>query len=249
MSDTIETKATPVQPETPVEPAKTEVPPAIAAEPVAEDLPKQDEKSMLMSRAKLMGIKFSNNITVEKLKAKIDEHMKKVEAEEDPETEPEQSAPDEDEIIPAKATDVVPAAIAAQAPKARPETRQELRERLRKESLKLIRLRITNLDPKKKDLPGEIFTIANRYIGTVRKFIPFGEQTANGYHVPNCIYNEMKDRKFLHIRVVKSKDSRKDHVEQTMVPEFSLEVLPPLTKDELKKLAAQQAATGSTKDE
>ena len=40
-----------------------------------------------------------------------------------------------------------------------------------------------DLDPKKKDLPGEVVTFANEYLGTVRVFVPFGEQTEDGWHI------------------------------------------------------------------
>ena len=125
-----------------------------------------------------------------------------------------------------------------------PLTKLELRKQIRDENLKLIRLRITNLDPKKKDLPGEIFTVANSFLGTVRKYVPFGEQTDNGYHVPYCIYKMMRNRKFLSIKVKKL--NGREHIEQQWVREFALDVLPPLTATEIAQLAtAQQAAAGN----
>lgn len=187
-----------------------------------------DERSLLMQRARLMNIKISNNIGIDALKAKITAHLEaesKVKTEDEPE-----------EVPPEFKAEPVPARTLTAS-----EKKAALRKKLMKEAMKLVRLRITNLDPKKKDLPGEILTVANRYIGTVRKFIPFGDQTENGYHVPNCIYQMMKERKFLHIRTVKTKYDG-DRVETSYVPEFALEVLPQLTPADLKKLALQQAA-------
>ena len=112
--------------------------------------------------------------------------------------------------------------------------------------MRLVRLRITNMDPKKKDLPGEILTVANDYLGTVRKFIPFGEVTDNGYHVPYCLYMMMKERRFLNIRTTKK--NGQIQVSSGWATEFAFEELPPLTQHELDRLAAAQAAAGGISD-
>jgi hypothetical protein len=182
------------------------------------------ELDMLKQRARLMGINFSNNIGVDALRAKVT-------AKQNNEPDPTNS---DGEINPlAAGTDDAP----------KPETRAQLRQRLHDEAMVLVRCRITNLDPKKKDLPGEIFTIANDFIGTVRKYVPYGEVTENGYHLPKIIYDELRDRQFLNIKVTKR--NGREHVEQIMAREFSLEVLPQLTQQELAQLAAAQAAAGS----
>jgi hypothetical protein len=119
-----------------------------------------------------------------------------------------------------------------------------LRERLFKDNMKLIRVRITNLDPKKKDLPGEIITVANRYIGTVKKFVPYGEVTDGGYHIPYVIFKMLKKRKFLNIRSRKGANGQ-DITETNYVNEFAIEELPMLTQAELTRLAQAQIAAGS----
>ena len=194
-----------------------------------EGVQKPDELGMLKQRARMMGIPFSNNISVETLKAKIQEKM-------DGKSD---DAPKIDEL----GDDNPPTLQDPEAPV--PAPKETLRQKVKREGMKLVRCRIMNLDPKKKDLPGEIFTVANEYIGTVRKFIPFGEVTENGYHVPQCIFDMMKGRKFLNIRTYKDRrNNNQIRVEQNWAPEFALEVLPPLTKEEIAKLAAAQAAAG-----
>lgn len=194
-----------------------------------EGVQKPDELGMLKQRARMMGITFSNNISVETLKAKIQEKM-------DGKSD---DAPKIDEL----GDDNPPTLQDPEAPV--PAPKETLRQKVKREGMKLVRCRIMNLDPKKKDLPGEIFTVANEYIGTVRKFIPFGEVTENGYHVPQCIFDMMKGRKFLNIRTYKDRrNNNQIRVEQNWAPEFALEVLPPLTKEEIAKLAAAQAAAG-----
>jgi len=128
---------------------------------------------------------------------------------------------------------------------AQPVRKRTLQQMMREEQTKLVRLRIQNLDPKKKDLQGEIITVANEYLGTVKKFVPYGEVTDNGYHVPYCIYEFLKTKRFLNIRTTRDRVTKQIKVEHNMALEYSLEVLDPLTKEELARLAASQAAAGS----
>ena len=182
-----------------------------------------DELTILKQRATLMGVKFSNNISVETLRAKIEAHVSEEETIEESELNP----------------------LAGDVAGAVPASKMTLRQQLMAEQLRLVRLRITNLDPKKKDLPGEILTVGNEYIGTVRKFVPFGEVTDDGYHVPYILYKLLENRRFLHIRTVKDRRTGKERIETQWAKEFALEVLPPLTAEELKRLANAQAAAGS----
>lgn len=168
----------------------------------------------LKAKATTLGVKFSNNIGIESLRERIAEHEKAQEA--------------------TNATGSVPAAA-----EANPNSHMAIRKRLQKEELKLIRCRITNMNPSKADLKGEIFSVRNKYIGTVRKFIPFGEATENGYHIENILLKQLKARKFLQVKT----NPKTNVVEsQRFVPEFAIEILEPLTETELKQLAAQQAA-------
>jgi hypothetical protein len=176
-----------------------------------------DELALLKERATLLGISFSHRIGVDSLREKIANKLAGTE-----EKEEEEAAP----VALNKAQEAA-----------------KLRKELTADAMRLIRLRITNLNPSKKDLHGEIFTVANRYIGNVRKFIPYGEVTDNGYHVPNVIYKQMKTRKFLNVKTRRGKNGN-IIVDQQWAPEFALEVLPTLTKEELAKLAAAQAAAG-----
>lgn len=176
----------------------------------------ENELDLLKERATVLGIPFKSNIGVEALKAKIEQKLN------EPEDAPE-SAP-----------------VQAVA-KTRNQLIQEERRKQMKEQMKLVRIRITNLNPLKKDMPGEIFTVSNKFIGTVRKYIPYGEVSEQGYHVPYCIYTELKARKFNQIKTKKGLHGSTD-ISHKLVPEFALEVLPQLTEKELEQLARQQAA-------
>lgn len=204
-------------------------------------IPMPDELTMLKSRAKMMGLQFSGNIGLEALKAKVATAMAPKEPEvsdEDPVMEDAQLQ--ENVTIPPVVQHTTQTLEIAPAVPAKPK-KVSLRKHLQDKHLRLIRIRITNLDPKKASLPGEIITVANEYIGTVRKYVPFGEKTDNGYHVPFVIYNFLKDRKFLSIKSVKIRG--KEQTENQWVKEFSLEILEPLTVEELAKLGAAQSAS------
>lgn len=133
------------------------------------------------------------------------------------------------------------------APLSEADTEQALRQKIQSEQMALIRCRIYNLNPSKTDIPGEFITVANRYLGTVRKYIPFGEATQEGYHIPKVLFDDLRGRQFQQIT---TKKIRGQVVQKTrMVPEYNLEVLPPLRKDELEELALRQAANQSFAEE
>lgn len=188
---------------------------------IGDNLP--DELTMLKQRASMMGIQFSNNIGLETLRKKIEDKMEgRAEADAAPQINP----------------------LAGETT-TQPVKRKTLRQKLYDEQMKLVRIRVTNLDPKKKDLPGEVITVANEHLGTVRKFVPFGEVTDDGYHVPYCIYRFMEKRKFLNIRIVKDRRTGVERVESNWVKEFALEVLPQLTPQQIANLRTAQIAAGS----
>lgn len=192
-------------------------------EDTVNDIAMPSELEVLKQRATLMNIKFSNNISVEKLREKIE------------------AAQVKDEPVVEATVNPLGANQEAGVKK------MTLGQKIRAEQTRLIRVRIQNLDPKKKDLPGEIITVANEYMGTVRKFVPFGEVTDNGYHIPYCIYEFLKERKFINITTRKGKNGLPD-IRATEAREFSIEVLPPLTGAELAQLAQAQIAAGSLND-
>ena len=177
----------------------------------------------------MMGIPFSNNISLETLRKRVADKM------EGKDEAPEVNALTGDPEI-------------AQAMAAKPLNQKANEVALRKlmyaKQMRQVRVRITNMDPKKKDLPGEIWTVSNEYLGNVRKMIPYGEQTDEGFHIPYCLFRLLQSKRFLHIRTVKDRVTGVERQEKQWVKEFSLDVLPDLTKEELARLAAAQAAAG-----
>ena len=188
-----------------------------------------DELTLLKERAKVMGIPFSNNISLETLRKRVADKMEG--KDEAPEVNALTGDPEIAQAMAAKPLDQKANAIA-------------LRKLMHATQMRLVRVRITNMDPKKKDLPGEIWTVANEYLGTVRKFVPYGEQTDDGFHIPYCLYRLLDSKRFLHIRDVKDRTTGIVRQDKVWAKEFSLDVLPTLTQGELDRLAAAQVAAG-----
>ena len=188
-----------------------------------------DELTSLKERAKVMGIPFSNNISLETLRKRVADKME---------------GKDEPEVNPLAGDSEIAAITTAPKKLDAKQNALALRKLMHREQMKLVRVRITNMDPKKKDLPGEIWTVANEYLGTVRKFVPYGEQTDDGFHIPYCLYRLLDSKRFLHIRDVKDRTTGIVRQDKVWAKEFSLDVLPTLTRGELDRLAAAQAAAG-----
>ena len=180
-----------------------------------QDEPQLDELTLLKQRAQTLGIKFHPSIGLESLRSKVSAALTGEAAEE-------------------AAEEPVPEAPAA-------ESRIQMRNRLRKEASALVRVRVTCMNPNKKEWKGEIFTASNSIIGTFRKYVQFN--TEDGWHVPQIILNMIKARQFQTFYTIKNERGvavRKGK----LVPEFAVEVLPPLTEKELLELSRRQALAG-----
>lgn len=114
----------------------------------------------------------------------------------------------------------------------------DARQELWNEAMRLVRLEIHNVNPAKSSLKGEFYTVANKIIGKVTKFVPYGD-AGKSYHVPNCIYQLLEEKKYLAFR----DDSSAPNGKKTeLIPEFNNKVLTPLTQEELEELKKAQLA-------
>lgn len=182
------------------------------------DLEMPDELTSLKARADQMGLSYHPSIGLEKLRDKINAAV----TAEGPvaEDEEEEEAP------------VVAAKVAAK------ESQNELRIRKKREASELVRIRVTCMNPLKKEHEGEIFTVSNSVVGTFKKYVPFNAD--EGWHVPRIIYNQLVQRQCQVFTTVK--DGRGNKVRKgKLIKEFAVEVLPPLTQAEIKELAQRQA--------
>lgn len=176
----------------------------------------QDELAALKARADMMGISYHPSIGLEKLREKVNAAV--AGDAEKQETPVEQ-----------------PAAAGA-------ETESQRIKRLKEDAHKLVRVRITCMNPAKTEWPGEIISVGNAVVGSVSKFIPFNAE--EGWHVPNIILQHMKERMcqvFTTITDSRGNKTRKGK----LIREFAIELLDPLTPEELHDLAQRQAMANS----
>lgn len=122
------------------------------------------------------------------------------------------------------------------------ETEAQKRLRLMQEATKLVRIRVTCMNPAKKEWEGEIITVGNAGVGTHKKYIPFNAD--EGWHVPNIIYQALQERQCQVFVSTKTKNGVTMR-QGKLIKEFAIEVLPPLTEEELKDLAQRQAMAKS----
>lgn len=189
------------------------------------ETPKVDKLAIMKGRADIMGISYKPDVTADYLEALID--MKLAEGSDKPAAP---SAP-------------TPAAtVSGDAPT------KSLRQHIIEENMKLVRIRLINLDQKDTGLNGDIFTVSNEYLGEVRRFVPYKDTFyENGYHVENCILKQLKDKKFLKINVTKNAKGQ-EVIEKGWVRKFAIEIMDPLTPEELERIRISQLQSGSTSD-
>jgi hypothetical protein len=170
-----------------------------------------NELELLKQRAEKLGIKFHPNIGLEALRERVNERL--------------------------AASTEASKEEAASAEKGE-ETEAQRRQRLKKEASRLVRIRVSCMNPNKKAWEGEVFTVSNSVVGTFKKYVPFNAD--EGWHVPEIIYKQIRDRKCQVFQWVKGPRGEKIR-KGKLINEFNVEVLPPLTKEELEELARQQA--------
>lgn len=174
--------------------------------------PVQDELASLKARADMLGLSYHPSIGVEKLRDKITAALTSTKE------------------------------VAPQAPATEEESLSALRMRKRREASELVRIRLTCMNPAKKEWDGEIFTCGNAVVGSYTKYVPFNVD--DGWHVPRIIYNMIVDR--MCQVFVTTRDARGNNVRTgKLIKEFAVEVLPNLTTEELAELARRQAMAKS----
>lgn len=190
-----------------------------------------DELSTLKQRADLMGIKYHHKIGAKRLAGMIDNVLNPPEVtqtEEDINKSISASRDKEFMFKPGKGD-----------PELKPATRKEIVAHRKREAGKLIRIRLTCMNPAKREWPGEIISVGSAKIGTFKKFIPFN---VDAFHIPFIIYEFLLERKFTVFYTVKS-DRGIEIKRAKLSPEFAIQVLEPLTQKERIELANEQART------
>lgn len=186
----------------------------------ATDANGMDELTLLKRRADTLGMKYHPNIGLDKLKEK----MAELTAEEIP-TEVQ--------------TPLGPKGLVG----VDNETKAQREARMRRNANRLVRVIVTCRNPNKSEWPGEIFTVSNSVVGSIKKYVPF--DNTEGWHVPQIIVNMMRERKCQVFYT--TKDNRGNKIRKgRQINEFAIEVLDPLTETQLKELGQRQLmASGS----
>lgn len=174
-----------------------------------------NELDALKARADMLGLSYHPSIGVEKLREKVNTALT--------EQAPEPAAPPK----------VV--AVVEETPHAR-------LVRRKREATELIRIRITCMNPNKKEWDGEVITAGNATVGTHKKYIPFNVD--EGWHVPRIIYEQLLARE-CQVFFTKKNDRGMTVRQGKLIREFAIEVLPMLTEKELNELARRQAMAKS----
>lgn len=176
-----------------------------------------DELTLLKQRADKMNISYHPSIGIAKLKEKIEATLEGKTLEEDD----------------------------APVTKAKPKelTQAELSAKAREDALRLVRVIVNCMNPAKALWEGEIFSVSNRYIGDVKKFVPFNNEA--GWHIPYCIYQQLIEKQCQTFYTVVDKRTGMKTRAGKLIREFNVVVLPDLTETELAELARQQALNNS----
>ena len=208
-----------------------------------------EDKDELRALATALDVSFSGNSGADTIKAKLIAHFEALKVDVIPPVEDE--APDfggEDEKI----------EVAKVAPRKGHSIEELLamdamwvedpairRQVIRAKAMKMTRVRIQNLNPGDNQLNGAIISVTNKYTGKVAKYIPFGEEAENGYHVPEILLNFIRNQKFVMRREIKGGKFGVKKYKTSHVAKFAIEVLPALSKDEIAELAAHQRSSGA----
>lgn len=187
-----------------------------------QDLKQPSRLESLKAKADKLGIKYKSNISETALAKKIDLVLSDESTAKDESDEVDESEQDDEEE--------------EEAPK--PKKLDKASER--KRSQKLVRVIVRPLDPRRTQLDGELVMTGNSAIGTTGKFVPFNVEA--GFHIPEIIYNTLKDRTFTEFYTVEDKDGN-EHTKSRQKKAFIIEVLDPLTEDEIQEIKIRQQAT------
>lgn len=221
----------------------------MTAQEVIESVEVATSIDALRKLAKDMKISFSGNTGLETLREKILTALKAF-TESNPETqeefdEPDLSADEDFDLAEIQITRAPPKKPEMNLLKLNPEDIEDLglrRQAIRAQALRLVRVRVQNLDPADSVLDAALITLQNKYTGKVSKLVPFGEGSENGYHMPYMMYEHLKQWKFPLRKEQKGGRFGVKTYKTVMVNKFSVELLEPLTVEELRQLANHQRA-------
>ena len=184
---------------------------------------KAAQLSALKSQADLLDVKYAQNIGAETLAERVRAAKEKLQP-----TEAVEGEKEPDLVVTDPETHkqvVVPADI---------ESKYAVFH-----AKQLIRVSVTCVNPAKADIPSDLYTVYSSSLGRVSQVIP--HQAPKGTHIPRCLVDFLKTKKFLAFRPTGLKKGEvgcnREYVEMN---EFIIRELPPLTFDEFKSIVERQ---------
>lgn len=213
-------------------------------------------QKQLLNKAKSLGLNLHNRTGAPKLLKIINNELRKrgettisendFEVEEtsfetvEQKTVEESPSPLEEDHIPPEIRQIL-------SQKVTPMTEEDFFRRQEIETLrtcgKLVRCRITCMNPHKKNWTGEIVSVGSSKAGTFKKLIPFNLEEP--YHLPKIIFDFLKEKKCRIGTTVRLPNGQEVN-RYKLVNEYALEVLDPLSPEELEDLAQRQAMAQGT---
>lgn len=207
---------------------------------MSDEIPENQELTeldMLKQRADQLGIKYGAKVGVDLLRTRVNAAINGEDEDTNLDNDAEQEEEDPKEAKPT---------LSKKRAEAFGETPDEKRQRLRRDALKLVRVRITCMNPLKKEFKGEVFTVSNSVVGTYRKFVPYNTESDEGWLIPKIMLNMLRERKFNQIRFETKNGLKIPRPNQ--VKEFAIELMEPPTKQELVELERRQAMSRSIEE-
>lgn len=200
------------------------------------------------AEADRVGVSYTKNMKAETIRAKVAAHLEgEDEVEEEVVAEVEETPETTDELTLSNAPRLdngeldlskLPRMPIKKGKQTVMDYTPKAKDIIRKDLTRLIRVKITCFNPAKKEWKGEIFSFINPVVGAVKKFVPYNCAAADSFHLPYCLYMQMRRKEYQAFSG--KKVNGVDVKEPRQVKEFAIEVLPPLTQKELDDLARKQ---------
>jgi hypothetical protein len=183
------------------------------------------------AQAEMLGVKHHHRAGIAKIQQLIDDHLIAQNSELIP--EPAAEAAIRTEPVVKGYEKIIPMSEA--------EYKKETQREAKTKISSLLRVRITCLDPHKKNWPGELISVGSAKLGTFKRYIPF--DTEEPWHIPKIIYDVLSER--MCSVPIKKKDARGHKTTAyKQIKAYSITIEEPMTAEELKELATQQALAG-----
>jgi len=191
----------------------------------------QEQLEIVRNQAKELNVPFHHRANINTIQAAIDAHLAAQNTMEDDLPEPLGETPlkrNEVKPLPVETEKIVPMSEADFKAEQQIENKKRVRE--------LVRVRIQCMNPSKKDWPGEIVSVGSAKLGTFKKYIPFNTEP---YHIPRIIFDMLSEKQcsvFYNTTDERGHKTRKAR----QIKEYAIEVLEPLSPQEIEDLRVQQ---------